>query len=163
MSPRARSDAFGRSPATSDRPSPHVARRACRMPPPTLKSSRVIFRHPRDPAPRLRIAAAFLLFAGCSEGDDTSNRSGLRINPGGESKIGATCAAQSDCGVDQRCVVRSADMASKPPAVESGVCEADTWPGGCFGLLPPKRVSAREAAEMKRKGRKGLPLQVICE
>ena len=109
------------------------------------------------------VATTVLALTSCNEPmpSDESNIVSVRLH--GEGKIGQACEAQSECGYQQRCAYRGKDMGSKSLLVEKGVCEPTTYPGGCFGLLPPYRYSDAERAKMRRDGGKGLPVYVICE
>ena len=108
------------------------------------------------------VATAVLTLASCTEPmPSESNIVSVRLH--GDGKLGQACEAQSECGFQQRCAYRGKDMGSKNLVADRGVCEASTWPGGCFGLLPALRFSEAERAKMKRDGRDGLPIHVICE
>lgn len=114
----------------------------------------------------LRLAAAalpFLALTACEERPASGNAEVTVARLHGEGRPGQSCKAQSECGFRQRCVHRAPDILSSDAAVEAGLCEAIVYPGGCYAVLPQHRRSLAEEATEIRAGRRGLPVQVICE
>ena len=114
----------------------------------------------------LRSAAAALLALGllaCDEQTLSPDSGVTRVQLHGNGLAGERCKSQSECGFRQHCVHRGNDIMSESLVVEAGLCEPIAHPGGCFALLPQGRLSVAETAEELRKGKIGLPVQVVCE
>ena len=79
-----------------------------------------------------------------------------------DAPAGGDALVRSQCGFRLKCVYRGVDAMAKGLEVESGKCEADVWPGGCFALLPMHPVSKAEREQARAKGHKGLPVSPVC-